>query len=138
MVRVGAYRRMPKPTCNPFESYGRRYYIKTGEKFKVANFSLDSIDELSTRFDELDLELFVPYHIMIGGKPYAIYLEAWGYMCFTEEEHKAAEDEHDLEDLAIGKSGDIVKEEGWDDFVYLYPDESEEDYGLTIFYRRRK
>jgi hypothetical protein len=135
---IRAYRRTGKPTCDPTESWGREYYVRTGKRFKTAGFSLNSLDEFSTRFDELNLDLFVPYHITIGGKPYAVYLEAWGDACFTDEELEEADDEHDLEDLAIDKSGDIQKEEGWDGFVYLYPDESGEDYGLTVFYRRRR
>jgi len=73
---------------------------------------------------------------------YEIQLEHWVATCFTAEEvtdaEKSEDADHYLEDLALEKTNEIAKSENWEGGVYLYPDESQVEYGLSIFYRRAK
>lgn len=73
---------------------------------------------------------------------YEIHLEPWTLDCFTAAEIAAAkrsEDaDHYLEELALWKTNEIAESEKWEGGIYLYPDESQQEYGLSIFYRRAK
>lgn len=77
---------------------------------------------------------------MTSYRSYTIKVEPWTAECFSDAEVKAAEasgnPDHYLEELAVAKGEAIAKEEHWAGVVHLYPDESEEPYGLSIFYKR--
>jgi hypothetical protein len=77
---------------------------------------------------------------------YVVYLEGWNSICFTEIQNVPYDeiknyDDHELEDLAINLSYDIMEKERWDGFFYFYNDEignSKYSYGVTVFYRAVK
>ena len=79
----------------------------------------------------------------IKWKGFILKAEPWQEVCFTKKEirdaEKYSEDEDDqihyLEDVAIENSEKYVEKEHWDGMVYFYPDEAQQPYGLTIFYK---
>lgn len=76
------------------------------------------------------------------GVKYVVHPEPWHLDCFSDDDLASAgngeESENILVEIAEGKAAEIAEKEGWDGMVFLYPDESGVEYGLSIFYRRSK
>lgn len=70
---------------------------------------------------------------------YIIKIEPWTLCCFTQEDIKKAESYEDpekyLEGVAESETSIIEEQENWSGSIYLYPDESGDEYGTAVFFK---
>lgn len=93
------------------------------------------LEQLRRKFMDNEIPLGIKKKLRIENLELEAYPEPWTLACFTSYEIRQVKDEHDLENLALIKSEQIAKKEGWDGSLYFYPDQTGEPYGVTLFYK---
>jgi len=66
------------------------------------------------------------------------HVEEWDSSCiewYAEKKGYRLEEEDDWWDVMWEEVNEIIREEGWDGYVYIEPEECGVPYGITIFYK---
>lgn len=112
------------------------------EILKFSKFQILENEQLASLENDI-LENWESYYEASHGEeiPYGKYGvstimgEVWTIDCIEHLLDEDDVDDDDLWDYVQDEIDKIVLEEKWDGYVYIDPETSEEQFGITIFYR---